>query len=132
MSQYFDIRLLGDYLEMGLEFKVYVNGEYLRIDDPYSLKDKKIGLGYDFDGEPVKFRFTDVDHIKVGSNVLTKQDLIDLEKPEEPESEKPEGDESEDEQESGDDQKLEPELGNEPGSGEEKESKSKNPFKAKE
>lgn len=127
MPQYFDIRLLGDYLEMGLEFKVYVNGEYLRIDDPYSLKDKKIGLGYDFDGKPVKFRFMDIDHIKVGSNVLTKQDLIDLEKPEEPEE--PEGEDSGDGQES-EDQELEP--GSEPASEEEKESKSKNPFKEKE
>lgn len=127
MPQYFDIRLLGDYLEMGLEFKVYVNGEYLRIDDPYSLKDKKIGLGYDFDGKPVKFRFMDVDHIKVGSNVLTKQDLIDLEKPEEPE--KPEGEDSGDEQES-EDQK--PELEDGPASEEEKENNSENPFKEKE
>jgi hypothetical protein len=127
MPQYFDIRLLGDYLEMGLEFKVYVNGEYVRVDDPYSLKDKKIGLGYDFDGKPVKFRFMDIDHIKVGSNVLTKQDLIDLEKPEEPEE--PEGEEFGDEQEPGD---QEPELKNEPVPGEEKESKSKNPFKEKE
>lgn len=127
MPQYFDIRLLGDYLEMGLEFKVYVNGEYLRIDDPYSLKDKKIGLGYDFDGKPVKFRFMDVDHIKVGSNVLTKQDLIDLEKPEEPEQ--PEGEDSGDEQES-EDQK--PELEDGPASEEEKENNSENPFKEKE
>jgi hypothetical protein len=117
MSQYFDIRLLGDYLEMGLEFKVYVNGEYLRIDDPYSLKDKKIGLGYDFDGKPVKFRFMDIDHIQVGSNILTKQDLIDLEKPEEPEGEEKSQDEEKPE-EGGKEASKEPEP--EEGSEEEK------------
>ena len=107
MSQYFDINLLGDYLEMGLKFKVYVDGEYLRVDDPYSLKDSKIGVGYDFDGEPVKFRFMDIDHVMVGSNVLTKQDLIDLEKPEEPEQ--PEGEEEPTSEEEPAPEKEEPE-----------------------
>lgn len=89
MSQYFDINLIDDYLELGLDFKVYVNGEYLVVNDPRDLVDTKMGKGYDQDGKPVRFRFLDIDHIRVGSNVLTVQDLLDLQKP--PEDTKPEG-----------------------------------------
>jgi hypothetical protein len=90
MSQYFDIRLIDDYLELGLDFKVYVNGEYLIVNDPRDLVNKKVGKGYDSDGKPVHFKFIDIDHVRVGSNVLTVQGLLDLQKPSEPEQ-SPEG-----------------------------------------
>ena len=32
MSQYFNINMLDDYLELGLKFKVYVNGEYIIVE----------------------------------------------------------------------------------------------------
>jgi hypothetical protein len=81
MSQYFDINLIDDYLELGLDFKVYVNGEYLVVNDPRDLVSSKIGRGYDQDGKPVRFKFLDIDHVKVGSNVLTVKQLLDLQKP---------------------------------------------------
>lgn len=78
MSQYFNINMLDDYLELGLKFKVYVNGEYLIVNEPWDLLNDYKALGYDFDGAPVEFEYMDVDHIMIGSNVFTKDELNNI------------------------------------------------------
>ena len=116
MSQYFNINMLDDYLELGLKFKVYVNGEYLVVNEPWDLLNDFKAVGYDFDGAPVEFEYMDVDHVMIGSNVFTKDELNNIKSgedkggdaeagaggevetgseppPEEPEAGAPEGDE---------------------------------------
>ena len=57
MSQYFNINMLDDYLELGLKFKVYVNGEYLVVNEHWDLLNDFKAVGYDFDGAPVEFSY---------------------------------------------------------------------------
>jgi hypothetical protein len=78
MSQYFNINMLDDYLELGLKFKVYVNGEYLIVNEPWDLLNDFKAVGYDFDGAPVEFEYMDVDHVMIGSNVFTKDELNNI------------------------------------------------------
>lgn len=78
MSQYFNINMLDDYLELGLKFKVYVNGEYLVVNEPWDLLNDFKAVGYDFDGAPVEFEYMDVDHVMIGSNVFTKDELNNI------------------------------------------------------
>lgn len=75
MSQYFNINMINDYLELGLKFKVYVNGEYLIVNEPWDLLNDYKAIGYDINGSPVEFEYMDVDHIMIGSNVFTKDEL---------------------------------------------------------
>ena len=107
MSKYFDINMIDDYLDLGLKFKVYVDGDYIVVNDPWDLINDKVGVGYDSKGESVKFEYMDIDHIMIGSIIMSKEDLIKLEKPdnesddteqqggEEASAEKPAGDETE-------------------------------------
>lgn len=78
MSQYFNINMLDDYLELGLKFKVYVNGEYLVVNEPWDLLNDFKAVGYDLDGAPVEFEYMDVDHVMIGSNVFTKDELNNI------------------------------------------------------
>lgn len=78
MSQYFNINMLDDYLDLGLKFKVYVNGEYLVVNEPWDLLNDFKAVGYDLDGAPVEFEYMDVDHVMIGSNVFTKDELNNI------------------------------------------------------
>jgi hypothetical protein len=81
MSRYFDINMIDDYLDLGLKFKVYVDGEYLIVNDPWDLLNDYKAIGYDSKGDSVEFEYTDVDHVMIGSIVLTKDELNNAEKP---------------------------------------------------
>lgn len=81
MSKYFDINMIDDYLDLGLKFKVYVDGDYLVVNDPWDLINDKVGIGYDSKGDSVKFEYMDIDHVMIGSIIMSKEDLIKLEKP---------------------------------------------------
>lgn len=80
MSQYFNINMLDDYLDLGLKFKVYVDGEYLVVNDPWDLLNDYKAIGYDSKGDAVEFEYMDVDHIMIGSNVFTKDELNNVDK----------------------------------------------------
>jgi hypothetical protein len=80
MSQYFNINMLDDYLDLGLKFKVYVDGEYLVVNDPWDLLNDYKAVGYDSKGDAVEFEYMDVDHIMIGSNVFTKDELNNIDK----------------------------------------------------
>ena len=80
MSQYFNINMLDDYLDLGLKFKVYVDGEYLVVNDPWDLLNDYKAIGYDSKGDAVEFEYMDVDHIMIGSNVFTKDELNNVNK----------------------------------------------------
>ena len=95
MSRYFDINMLDDYLDLGLKFKVYVNGEYLIVNDPWDLLNDYKGIGYDSRGESVEFEYMDVDHVMIGSIVLTKDELNNVEKPSDKEGSEEGGTETE-------------------------------------
>lgn len=73
--RYFDVNMIDDYLELGLKFKVFVNGDYLIVNDPDDLLNSQKGIGYDQNGKAHKFDYMEVDHVMVGSVVLTKQEL---------------------------------------------------------
>lgn len=80
MSQYFNINMLDDYLDLGLKFKVYVDGEYLVVNDPWDLLNDYKAIGYDSKGDAVEFEYMDVDHVMIGSNVFTKDELNNVNK----------------------------------------------------
>lgn len=83
MSDYFDINLIDDYLDLGLKFRVFVDGEYLVVNDPWDLLNDYVGVGYNSKGKKVEFEYTDIDHVLIGSIVLTKEQLAGVEKPKE-------------------------------------------------
>lgn len=93
MPTYFDVNLLDDYLDLGLRFRVFVDGEYLVVNDPWDLINDYVGIGYNSKGEKVDFEFMDIDHVLIGSMVLTKEQLADVgnKKEEEPTEQAPEG-----------------------------------------
>ena len=80
MSKYFNINMLDDYLDLGLKFKVYVDGEYLVVNDPWDLLNDFKAVGYDSKGDDVEFEYMDIDHIMIGSNVFTKDELNNIDK----------------------------------------------------
>lgn len=75
MSDYFDINLIDDYLDLGLKFRVFVDGEYLVVNDPWDLINDYVGVGYNSKGKKVEFEYMDIDHVLIGSIVLTKEQL---------------------------------------------------------
>lgn len=75
MSDYFDINLIDDYLDLGLKFRVFVDGEYLVVNDPWDLINDYVGVGYNSRGKKVEFEYMDIDHVLIGSIVLTKEQL---------------------------------------------------------
>lgn len=80
MSKYFNINMIDDYLELGLKFKVFVDGEYLIVNDPWDLINNHKAIGYTRKGEPIEFEYMDVDHVMIGSNVFTKDQLNGIDK----------------------------------------------------
>jgi hypothetical protein len=72
--------MIDDYLDLGLKFKVYVDGEYLIVNDPWDLLNDYKAIGYDSKGDSVEFEYMDVDHIMIGSNVFTKDELNNIDK----------------------------------------------------
>lgn len=97
MPTYFDVNLIDDYLDLGLRFRVFVDGEYLVVNDPWDLINDYVGIGYNSKGEKVDFEYMDIDHVLIGSMVLTKEQLADIGKKkaeetpeEEPPQEEPE------------------------------------------
>jgi len=78
--QYFDINLISDYLSLGLDFRVYVDGQYLTVSEPEDLINSRKGVGYTDSGKPIEFRFLDIDHVRIGSITLTRDQLNDFDK----------------------------------------------------
>jgi hypothetical protein len=98
MSDYFDINLLDDYLDLGLKFRVFVDGEYLVVNDPWDLLNDYVGVGYDSKGKKIEFEYMDIDHVLIGSIVLTKEQLSGAAKSKEETPPKEEEGESEQEE----------------------------------
>lgn len=87
MSDYFDINLIDDYLDLGLKFRVFVDGEYLVVNDPWDLINDYVGVGYNSRGKKVEFEYMDIDHVLIGSIVLTKEQLSGVAKSKEQDQE---------------------------------------------
>lgn len=73
----FDSTLLAQYFDLGLTLKVYVYDRYLVIPSLGDLN-KESGTGYDANGSAFTFRYENVDHIKIGEVILTKDTLNQL------------------------------------------------------
>jgi hypothetical protein len=89
---YFDNKFLMYYLNLEIDLKVYVNGEYLQITDAYDVSDPNVGYGYTIYGEPRKFDYREIEHIMVGNKTFN---LDQLEKAYAPKDEKPKGEKEE-------------------------------------
>lgn len=72
---YFDQNYLKQYLSQGKPLKVYVNGEYYDIADATDLESSAYGLGYNNNGKPTTFAYTDIQQIKSGEHILTLDQL---------------------------------------------------------
>lgn len=72
---YFDAAYLQQYLTQDKPIKVYVNGEYYDIADSSDLESKAFGIGYDNNGKPITFSYTDIQQIKSGEHILTIDQL---------------------------------------------------------
>lgn len=90
MAKYFNNHFLDKILSKYQEMKIYVDHEYLSIFDRNDILDPNNGVGYDSTGKPIKFKYVDIELIKVG------QDIIDLKSlNQDPEEEKTEEEPSE-------------------------------------
>jgi len=91
---YFDNKFLMYYLNLEVDLKVYVNGEYLQISDAYDVSDPTVGYGYTIYGEPRKFDYREIEHIMVGNKTFN---LDQLEKAYGSKEDKPKKDNAEEE-----------------------------------
>ena len=102
---FFDNEYLAQYLDLGRDVKVTVNGDVLTLTDISDVEDANTGVGYDYNGNASEFQYTDIEQIQVGPNIITLdvlQKIIDdkepaaeekpASKPKPPAKEKPEKD----------------------------------------
>jgi hypothetical protein len=74
-NYYFDRDYLLQYLNQKSAIKVFVDGRYLNIADTSDLEDDLHGIGYDTAGNPKFFDYRSITQIKVGSNLVTMDQL---------------------------------------------------------
>lgn len=132
---YFDRTFLLKYVNQKVKTKVFVDGRFLDIGDASDLEDELHGVGYDNAGNPKFFDYRSIEQIKAGTNLLTLDQLQQLqnknqqgatpeEEPSEDETDSetpPEGEEPLEEPEGaeppGEEEEPEPEEPEEPKSG---------------
>lgn len=103
---YFDGQYLRQFLGTASSVKVYVGGEYLTLVDTADVEHPQIGVGYTEKGEPVRFNYKEVEQVKAGETIFTKEMLQhEIEKIKNPDAFKDEPEEedgNEEKEESGD------------------------------
>lgn len=75
---YFDSEYLGQYLDQGVDLKVFVDKEYITIADRSDLESETYGVGYDLNGKPHTFDYREVELIKAGGGIVTIEQLQDI------------------------------------------------------
>lgn len=83
---YFDNEYLKQYLQTGQDISVLVNKEYLALADISDVESSDQGVGYNTYGKSQTFNYKDVEAVKVGSNILTVQQLNQKFNPTEPDA----------------------------------------------
>jgi len=94
---YFDSDYLRQYLNIGKDVVVTVDGEVLTLSDESDVDDPNEGVAFDANGSPSSFQYTDIEQIQVGQNIITLELLQKImngtEVTPEPEDEEPAPDE---------------------------------------
>lgn len=83
---FFDSEFLGQYLDQGIAVKVFVDGEYYDVADRSDVDNDSFGIGYTLVGKPHTFDYRSIEQIKVGSQLVTRDQLGDKITGKEPES----------------------------------------------
>lgn len=79
---YFDINLLNQYLETGLDVKVFVDREYYTITSKSDLSPSDgMVSAYNIKGQQKIFHFKDIEKVRVGDSSLDIKSLNDLVSP---------------------------------------------------
>lgn len=68
---YFDSDYLRQYLNIGKDVVVTVDGEVLTLSDESDVDDSNEGVAFDANGSPSSFQYTDIEQIQVGQNIIT-------------------------------------------------------------
>lgn len=68
---YFDSDYLRQYLNIGKDVVVTVDGEVLTLSDESDVDDPNEGVGFDANGSPSSFQYMDIEQIQVGQNIIT-------------------------------------------------------------
>ena len=68
---YFDSDYLRQYLNIGKDVVVTVDGEVLTLSDESDVDDSNEGVGFDANGSPSSFQYMDIEQIQVGQNIIT-------------------------------------------------------------
>ncbi len=99
---YFDSDYLRQYLNIGKDVVVTVDGEVLTLSDESDVDDPNEGVGFDANGSPSSFQYMDIEQIQVGQNIITLELLqkimagTEIPKPDEkPAKEEPPADDEE-------------------------------------
>ncbi len=72
---YFDNQYLQDYLKQDSNLQVLVNKSYLSIADESDIESPKIGVGYDANGKPSYFKYSEITAVKIGEVIYTIEQL---------------------------------------------------------
>lgn len=73
----FDNEYLKQYLEQGVELKVFVNREWYAVTDITDVESSQYGLGIDVQGKPTTFRYSQIEQINADGNIMTIDQLQD-------------------------------------------------------
>lgn len=84
---YFDNNFLKQYVDQGVQPKVFVNQEWYQIADMSDLEDNIDGIGYDVYGGDHRFSYRDIQQIKVGEQRIDLEMLQKLKQGKPPEKE---------------------------------------------
>jgi hypothetical protein len=92
---YFDRNYLLQYINQKVKTKVFVDGRFLDVADASDLEDELHGVGYDNSGNPKFFDYRSVEQVKAGSNLITLDQLQQLQTQKTTPEQEPEGEEPE-------------------------------------
>jgi hypothetical protein len=96
---YFDRTFLLKYINQKVKTKVFVDGRFLDVADASDLEDELHGVGYDNNGNPKFFDYRSIEQIKAGSNLLTLDQLQQVQNQQQQSKGEPEGEEEPEESE---------------------------------
>lgn len=85
--KFFNAAFLKKILSRYGDFKIFVDKEYISLIDNFDINGTQ-GTGVKADGRIVRFNYINIEHIKIGEDMLTKDMLNPEEKPEDKKSKK--------------------------------------------
>ena len=85
--KFFNATFLKKILSQYGDFKIFVDKEYISLIDNFDINGIQ-GTGVKADGRMVRFNYINIEHIKIGEDMLTKDMLNPEEKPEDEKTKK--------------------------------------------